>query len=675
MRLDQRKFLESSRAFKHKGVVWSLETVRQAFQIRYICGVQGYEFIRNIGYPLPSYRTLCDRVQHSSFLPGIQNDVLQWLQCKLQPMALQEKDCVLMLDEMAVRRCFEYDKGIRCFVGQVSMDVLNSANCKEVTLASNALVFMIRGLTTNWKQVIAYYMTSKSVDGSVLWQLIRNIIVELGKCSVNVRAVVCDMGSCNRAMWKVAGVGASRDGIHNYVQHPFFADQSLFFMADVPHVLKNVRNCMLTQDILLPADVVQQCQLPGPIVSIGHVRKLVALQEKSDLKIAPFVRRQHVEPKQFEKMKVRFAAQLMSHSTASALRFAVGQNLLPKAALTTAWFLELMNSWFDVTNSRSRLQGLHASSSAKLCILHQMLQLAPKLSFSGRVNSTCTWKPIQTGILMATKSVIDLHASLVLTGLYRFLLTSRLTQDSLENLFSQIRGRGDSHPSPVQFRHNLRLISVAQFVKTPKHTSYAVDESQFVVPFLKSKMDERVRNTEVQPPSEVCGEVSVGNVTDNVCEANALYYLTGWVAFKLKAELQSCAACVAWIVHSSDVSEIYDKADIQLTLQKSFADLGNDHGLTIPSEPLKNLLLSAERVFNDSKLECLYHADVQQTLLNRSKLFLHDLTIPQCHNLAQRVLTKFFRLRLHIWCKRRSETVEDDCQHGSKSAKSRCTVK
>jgi len=65
-----------------------------------------------------------------------------------------------------------------------------------------------------------------------------------------------------------------------------------------------------------------------------------------------------------------------------------------------------------------------------------------------------------------------MHPDLVQTGYYRFLLTSCLTQDTLENLFSQICGCGDSHPTPVKLRHNIWLISISQFAKTPKNGSY-----------------------------------------------------------------------------------------------------------------------------------------------------------------------------------------------------------
>ena len=469
LNLDQRKALERNSEVKGSGgIVWSTETVRMAFQIRFLTGVHGYQFVRSLGYPLPSYRTLCDRVQHAEFHPGVQSDIISWLSNKIVNMRDQEKDVVLMLDEMQVSKQLQYDKGLNKFLGSVSTEVLmQTGSCDStVPLACHALVYMIRGLTSNWKQVVAYYLTGASVSGEALWQLTKNLVQVLGGCGINVRAVVSDMGAANKGMWKVVGVKVNHDNVKSSISHPFFPQQDLYFFADVPHILKNVRNCLLKNDIILPRAIVDEFGLPTNTVSIKHIRKIIELQENSDFKIAPSLSAKHVDPKQFEKMKVNVAAQLLSHSTASALRFAVHDKLLPADALTTAWFVDIVNNWFDAANVRSRREALYSKSGSKIRSLLLMMEIIPKLTFSS-ANRQYSWKPIQTGILVSTQSLLDLFASLVASGLYNYLMTSRLTQDALENLFSQIRGRGNAHPTPVHFRHCLRLISISQFQSAP----------------------------------------------------------------------------------------------------------------------------------------------------------------------------------------------------------------
>jgi hypothetical protein len=60
---DWLKFLQANQASRNKSVVWSIKTILEAFQIRYICGAHDYEFIHGLHYPLPSYRTLCNHIQ------------------------------------------------------------------------------------------------------------------------------------------------------------------------------------------------------------------------------------------------------------------------------------------------------------------------------------------------------------------------------------------------------------------------------------------------------------------------------------------------------------------------------------------------------------------------------------------------------------------------------------
>ena len=56
-------------------------------------------------------------------------------------------------------------------------------------------------------------------------------------------------------------------------------------MADVPHLLKSIRNCLLTQSIVLPDFVVADANLPSNVVSLQPVRDLIDLQDDMTLKI------------------------------------------------------------------------------------------------------------------------------------------------------------------------------------------------------------------------------------------------------------------------------------------------------------------------------------------------------------------------------------------------------
>ena len=93
-------------------VRWSNHTVKKCLQLRYATGKKGYSYLRKLGYPVPAYRTLCDRVVKAEFRPGLQLDVSEWLSVvKMSSHPDTYRDCSLALDEMQLRPRIEYDKG------------------------------------------------------------------------------------------------------------------------------------------------------------------------------------------------------------------------------------------------------------------------------------------------------------------------------------------------------------------------------------------------------------------------------------------------------------------------------------------------------------------------------------------------------------------------------------
>lgn len=130
---------------------WSADTIKRSLQIRCATGVKGYEFLRKKHFPLPSYRSICSRVSHFDMKPGIQWIVLKWLQEKASAMEPQECDCVLVLDAVEIQKSLEYDPALKQYIGFVAGEFSPKANDE---LASEVMCFMVKGLTTRWKQVV-----------------------------------------------------------------------------------------------------------------------------------------------------------------------------------------------------------------------------------------------------------------------------------------------------------------------------------------------------------------------------------------------------------------------------------------------------------------------------------------------------------------------------------------
>lgn len=96
-----------------------------------------------------------------------------------------------------------------------------------------------------------------------------------------------------------------------------------------------------------------------------------------------------------------------------------------------------------------------------------------------KIRSKGTWKPCQTGVLLATKSIIDLQNIFLNEKSYKFLLTGRFSQDCLKNLFSCIRSVQPIQNS-LQIKSNLKLVCVAQFLKNVSNSSCDLDDREFL---------------------------------------------------------------------------------------------------------------------------------------------------------------------------------------------------
>ena len=110
---------------------------------------------------------------------------------------------------------------------------------------------------------------------------------------------------------------------------------------------------------------------------------------------------------------------------------------------------------------------------------HSVIDLFKNLKIGERGD----WKPVQTRIIMSTTSVLEIQDELLNAG-YKFLLTSRITQDCLENLFSMVRLKNPI-PSPLAFKYALKIISVSQFMKSlATQGSYQEDDREFAIDFI-----------------------------------------------------------------------------------------------------------------------------------------------------------------------------------------------
>lgn len=502
-----------------KGFKWSNSTIKTALRLKFACGSNGYEELLEQNHPLPSLRTIRRKLQKISFSSGILEDVFEMLSIKIASFNNFEKECVLVLDEMFLTEGMNYDVASKSFIGNVTLP-------EHEGIANHGLVFMLGGISSRWKQTVAYYFTSDSVKGGTLKPIINSIISKAEDIGLRVNSITSDMGACNKAMWTSYGVGCSflRD-VNNSVLHPCDSERKLYFLPDVPHLFKNIKQSIINNKVItIPDNIVKENNLTSNIVDCKHIEELCKHQNDFELKLFHKLNIEDIQkPNHFDKMKVSKATSVINMDVAASLLYLVENEDYHSSYKTTAWFIRQVSKWFTLMSSRDPVVALSKFNPEKYLETLQFLNKFMDLFRNIKIGYRKTWKPCQSGVLIATQSILDLQDLFLNKKNFRFLLTSRFTQDCLENLFSCMRSI-QSIPNALQFKSNLKLICVAQYLKHVSNSSYEQDDREFLGDFLDFSKIPNITNSEMY---EECSDSEFNEIVIHKTEQNSLYNIAG----------------------------------------------------------------------------------------------------------------------------------------------------
>lgn len=128
-------------------------------------------------------------------------------------------------------------------------------------------------------------------------------------------------------------------------------------------------------------------------------------------------------------MNVARAVQFFSIKTAAAIEKAVTLQEINKKALTTAWWIRVVQQWFELMTARVRKKAMtQRNHSTKVAFLENTINLFQNMII------VKGWKPLNTGLIMSTLSIIQLSEECFKEGC-QFFLPGRPTQDAVEMFF------------------------------------------------------------------------------------------------------------------------------------------------------------------------------------------------------------------------------------------------
>jgi hypothetical protein len=660
--------LEHIRRGGMRGKAWSDSSVKKGLQLRFACGTSGYEVLLKMGLPFPSVRCLQYKVENINFLPGLLPAVFNLLTNKIHEMKPQERLCALSFDEMSLESAFEYQVETGAFIGEATIPT-NSKDSGVKQLATKGLVFNLGGLSTRWKQIVAYHLTGNSIDPESLKAIVLDIINQCSKIGLHVMVIVCDMGPCNQALWKLFGITATRTIVVNKIPHPTDPDNFLYFLPDVPHVLKNIRNCFVQENhFFLSQEIVNKFELKSNVVSVKPVKGLFIFQADDQLKISPKLTSKVLDPSShFNKMNVSNATKFFDRRNSAAMRLLVEEENRDVSNLTVAWFIEVIALWFEYCSNRSRVMALSMENpdkfNAAISHLNDVIDIFSSLKIGKAGSNKFPWKPIQRGVVLATTSLIEIANDCINNYDFNFVLTGRVSQDCLENLFSIIRSKKPL-PSPLDFVRSLKQVSISQFLNVPSTSNYNVDDSDFFMDFISKPVhpvNSVVNDDDDENVSEIVNLCSLDNVPFSPlsqAEDNALYHLCGYCLYSVQKCQKVCELCISSLLNTDDVN-----VPDALTKLREYTE----GSLVRVSSDVYCMMRSIECMFRQHIVNSKHN--IKSQLLKLSYEFSKTLSLPECHDIKHKFISKFIDVRIRIYANKRSKELQVDMATSSMGSK------
>ena len=237
-----------------------------------------------------------------------------------------------------------WDDASKCYVGLV--DYGTAMPEPETTEATEALVFMVVGLTGHCKHPIAYVLQDKCL-ADVQIQLIKDCIVLLHDEDMQVHAVVFDGTFTNQCTAIKLGCKMTVSERQTWFPHPERPSSKVHVVFDICHMIKLMQNLLGEYKTIC-------CEENGLLKPIRwqYIEGLNDVQENFGFSLVNKLKKKHTVWEK-HKMNVKVAAQTLSASVADALDFFHDEIAHPgfMESEATSEFIKRMDLAFDLMNS------------------------------------------------------------------------------------------------------------------------------------------------------------------------------------------------------------------------------------------------------------------------------------------------------------------------------------
>ena len=256
------------------------------------------------------------------------------------------------MDEMKIQENLVWDKHNGELLGQDlgGIDLNYAILSKVTTVASHVFIFLIRNIVNLFKFSLVNFATD-GILASQMFPLLWKAISICEKCySLKVTAVTCDGVSPNHKLFPMNLHLTQDDDMKpetdvTYRTRNLFGgteNRFLYFIPDVPHLLKTSRNCLSNSG---SSKFTRYMWKSGMFLLQNHIADIFYEDQECGLHILPKLCMEHIKLTPYYIMNVKLAAQVLSSTVSKALL-----KYGPPEAVRTAKFCSLMNMFFDIMN-------------------------------------------------------------------------------------------------------------------------------------------------------------------------------------------------------------------------------------------------------------------------------------------------------------------------------------
>lgn len=400
---------------------WSEDDIAKSITF-YSTSSKLYKILKKQNFPIPSEQILQCWIKKIQLPPGILMPAVRLLKAA-NGFNDSLKICVLSFDKMQLKKIYSYN------------------DTTDTTIANNdyVQVVMLRGLVSEWQQPVFY-----SYDNKITPTILKAILKTIESCGYYVVAMINGIDGPDSTLYEQLGI---------IWTNPWFTYEKhkIYVFPDVPSLLKDLTDNFFEHGYIIN----------GKEVKKNIVSKLLSCTS-ADRTTSNNTNNENSDNSVVDNKKAKEDAKHFIQSIAKVMGTAAKLGLLDEQNCEECCdMFKLTSTWFNIMNS-SEPESSDTQSSVPPygiapAIENHLLEKMSKFITDVRVIGKDHKLSFQKGILQCCIAIKLLFKDLQKRFGLKYLVSSRLNNDKLENIFDILGTNGGQNSLPDRKEFRLRL--------------------------------------------------------------------------------------------------------------------------------------------------------------------------------------------------------------------------